>query len=329
VHLGRSQQGFNACGELSVDIADLGNHWLELMRCGDFEEAWRVSDAITRAHAGVDCRNWPRHRQLVWDGTPLENKRVLVRCYHGLGDTIQYARLLAPASAIAREIILWAQAPLLPLLETVPGSGKVLPLHDGEPDVERDVDIEIAELAHALRITPASLALQIPYVHIGSAPRLRSDRLVVGLVWAAGEWDARRSIPVELLAPLAGIAGIHWEVLQRGPARAQWCHKFAEAAHISDIVEEARRLMALDLLVTVDTCSAHLAGALGVPVWTLLHADPDWRWMRERSDTFWYPTMRLFRQSRAGDWASVMVQVSEALQGLRRWSTQCEGSWFD
>jgi hypothetical protein len=314
----RSQQGFNARGELGTDTADLGNHWQELMRRGLFEEAWCVSDAIARIHAGTDCRSRPRHQQFVWDGTPLKNKRVLVRCYHGLGDTIQYARLLAPASAIAREIIVWAQRALVPLLETVRGTGKILPLHDGEPDVERDVDIEIAELAHALRITPASLPRQIPYIHIASKPRLRSERLAVGLVWAAGDWDPRRSVPVELLAPLAGIAGIQWEVLQRGPARARWCHEFAAAAHIPDIVEEARQLRALDLLVTVDTCSAHLAGALGVPVWTLLHADPDWRWMRERSDTLWYPTMRLFRQPRAGDWASVLVQVGEALQRLRR-----------
>jgi hypothetical protein len=295
-------------------VQRLGTRWQELMRCGRFEAAWRVSDAIALEQAGVDCRRWPRHRQFLWDGTPLSGRRVLVRCYHGLGDTIQYARLLAPASTVAREIILFSQPLLIPLLSTVHGVGTLIPLHDGEPGVAYEVDIEIAELAHALRITLASLAGGIPYVHVEPGWRPRSQALAVGLVWSSGDWDPRRSVPLELLAPLGRIPGISWRIMQRGPALSQWCHEFARAPDITDIVDEARQLQALDLLITVDTLSAHLGGALGVPVWTLLHSDPDWRWMAGRSDTPWYPTMRLFRQPRAGEWGSVLASVSEALK---------------
>lgn len=291
---------------------DLGCLWQELMRRGRFEEAWRLSDRIGR-QAGSRSPTCPRHLQQIWDGTPLTGKRVLVRCYHGLGDTIQYARLLNPLAMRAREVIVWAQPLLLPLLRTVRGVGTLLPLHDGEPQVDRDVDIEIAELCHALRITEASLPGQIPYVQIEPAQRSLSGRRAVGLVWAAGGWDPRRSVPVELLASLAAVPGIDWQVLQRGPASGQWRHEFAQAPPIADIVDEARHLRALDLLITVDTFSAHLAGALGVKVWTLLHADPDWRWMTGRSDTPWYPSMRLFRQPHAGDWEPVLGEVIQAL----------------
>lgn len=306
---------------------DLARRWQGLMRRGCFEQAWRVSDAILRAQAGAGNRHRPRHEQAVWDGTPLEGKRVLVRCYHGLGDTIQYARFLEPASQRARQIIVWAQPLLIPLLRSVRGAHRILPLHDGEPDVDREVDIEIAELGHALRITQASLPLRNPYVDIGPTARPPSASPAVGLVWAAGDWDPRRSLPVELLGTLGSIPGPTWHVLQQGPARAQWCHEFARVPRITDVVDEARHLRALDLLVSVDTFSAHLAGALGVPVWTLLHADPDWRWMTGRSDTPWYPTMRLFRQPRPGDWPSVLDQVCRALKE-RMCSSSLRESWF-
>lgn len=302
-----------ACSDRGLD---LGSCWQALMRQGRFEEAWRVSDEIARTQVGVDCRRWPRHRQFIWDGTPLAGKRVLVRCYHGLGDTIQYARLLERVARLAGEVTVWAQPLLIPLLRRVRGAGRVIALHEDEPGVDRDVDIEIAELCYALRVTEACLPGAIPYVHIDAAPRSPGP-LQVGLVWASGSWDPRRSVPVELLAALGRVPEVCWQVLQRGPARGQWCHEFARVPQITDIVDEARQLKALDLLITVDTFSAHLAGALGVPVWTLLHADPDWRWMSHRSDTPWYPTMRLFRQRRAGAWEAVIADVSKALNGYR------------
>jgi ADP-heptose:LPS heptosyltransferase len=118
------------------------------------------------------------------------------------------------------------------------------------------------------------------------------------------------------MQPLMQLESIAWKVLQRGPALTQWSHRQAEAPRIANIVEEAMELQRLDLLITVDTLSAHLAGALGVRTWTLLPAEADWRWMIDRDDTPWYPTMRLFRQPRPGDWCSVIQQVRAAVQSF-------------
>jgi hypothetical protein len=283
------------------------------MRGGDFEAAWRVSDAVLRSRAGASCAHWPRHEQWVWNGEPLDGKRVLVRCYHGLGDTLQFIRYAARLQAVAREVIVWAQPELIPLLSTARGIDRLLPLHDGAPDAEFDADVEVMELAHIFRDTPATLPAEVPYLHADPAPLPRDGRLAVGLVWKAGGWDERRSIPPELLAPLAEIPSVKLHVLQRGPGLAERPAGLGIDSGSDDVLETARVMKALDLVVTVDSMPAHLAGALGVPTWTLLHADPDWRWMEGRDDSPWYPTMRLIRQERAGGWAGVVARVAADL----------------
>ena len=123
------------------------------MRRGDFAAAWEVSDRIIAARApGEQCWHLPRHEQWVWDGRPLADRTVLVRCYHGLGDTIQFARFLPLLASVAGETVVWAQPALLGLLARLPSVGRLLPLHDGDPNVDYDVDVEIMELAHALRV---------------------------------------------------------------------------------------------------------------------------------------------------------------------------------
>jgi hypothetical protein len=287
------------------------------MMSGRFEEAWRVSDELQRMRSvGDPLAEEPRHLQRVWDGTPMTGRRVLVRCYHGLGDTIQYVRLLPQLRAIASAVILWVQPKLVPLLDGLPGADEVLPLHDGEPDVGYDVDVELAELMHALRITLETVPTRVPYVP-RTAPTVRTrgceDRAIVGLVWQSGGWDERRSIPYHTLAPLGAIPDIEWRLFQHGPALADWHHDFGNACAFETLLEETRAMRDLDLLVSVDTFPAHLAGALGVPVWTLLHAEADWRWMRDRSDTPWYPSMRLLRQPAPENWRDVIAQVCREL----------------
>jgi hypothetical protein len=284
------------------------------MRRGAFEEAWTISDAVLRARVGVPCWHWPRHQQYLWDGTPLADKRALVRCYHGLGDTIQFIRYAPLIKEVAREVLVWAQPALLPLLRTMRGIDRLLPLHDGAPDVGYDVDVESMELPHICRTTLATIPAEIPYLHVAPAALPRQERVAVGLVWAAGDWQhKRRSIPWPLLAPLATIPGVALYILQRGPALEQYQHGVGILSGTHDVVEEARLMRALDLVISVDTMPAHLAGALGVPVWTLLDAAADWRWMDEREDSPWYPTMRLFRQACPGAWEPVVARVMAEL----------------
>jgi Glycosyltransferase family 9 (heptosyltransferase) len=289
---------------------------MDHMRRGRFEAAWAVSDAVLRARAGVPCWHLPRHLQYVWDGTPLAGRRILVRCYHGLGDTIQFIRYMPRLKALAATVSVWAQPPLLPLLRTVHGIDRLLPLHDGTPDVAYDVDVEVMELPHVFRTTLATIPAEIPYFQVEPTPLPRQGRLAVGLAWRAGEWDARRSIPFALLGPLWEVPGITWYVLQRGPGLTERRAGFGILPEAENLFEEARLIRALDLVISVDTMPAHLAGALAVPVWTLLPAQADWRWMDGRDGSPWYPTMRLFRQARGGAWEPVIARVAAALERL-------------
>jgi hypothetical protein len=290
--------------------------WTRHMRRGEWAAAWEVSDAVLRARAGVPRWHLPRHEQYVWDGTPLAGRRVLVRCYHGLGDTIHFIRYAPLVKALAAEVTVWAQPALLPLLATARGIDRLLPLHDGAPDAEYDVDVELMELPHVFRTTLETVPAEVPYLHADPAPLPRDGRLAVGVVWGSGEWDDRRSIPFPLLAPLAEVPGVALHVLQDGPALEERPPNFGILSGTGTPLGDARVMRALDLVVTVDSMPAHLAGALAVPTWTLLHADADWRWMEGRDDSPWYPTMRLFRQERPGRWAPVVARVAAELARL-------------
>lgn len=303
-------------------LSERADEWMREMRRGDWEAAWRISDEIRAQRRGLEPRDsqtgqWlPRHLQWVWDGSPLAGKHVLVHCYHGLGDTVQFVRFVPLLKCSAAHVTVLGQGQLLPLLETVRGIDTLLELNDEPCEAQRDVDIEIMELPHALRTTLRTLPATVPYIHIKSdrgrkPPRSRPR---VGLVWQSGSWDANRSVAPELMQSLTGIGAIDFRLLQRGPGLGSWRAATAEVPVINDILDEAAELSSLDLLVCVDTLSAHLAGALGVPTWLLLPAQADWRWMEGREDTPWYPTMRLFRQSRAGDWESVIARVARELR---------------
>jgi hypothetical protein len=188
---------------------------------------------------------------------------------------------------------------------------RLLPLHDGVPDVDYDVDVEIMELAHALRVTLDTLPADVPYFHVPPAAR-PSPYFNVGVVAQAGDWDVRRSVPPDQLADaLGGVPGVAMFNLQLGG-----CIPGTRDLSTADVLLAAARVQALDLVVSVDTMMAHLAGALGVPTWTLLQAEADWRWMEQRTDCPWYPRMRLFRQQQQGDWAHLVHCVSEALRQL-------------
>lgn len=281
---------------------------------GDFDGAWRVCDEVLakRLAHNEDCSRWPRDLQFVWTGEPIDDRVVLIRCYHGLGDTLQFVRLLAPLRARAAKVILWVQPQLLELVRTVRGVDQFEALHDGEPQVDYDVDVEVMEVPHVLRLTPAQIPTQVPYIYVPQPPlELDPSTLNVGLAWRSGDWLAERSIPDSALAPLADIAGVRWYSLQYPPLEPPL--RATELA-CADILEMGCRMRALDLIISVDTMTAHLAGALGLPVWTALPADCNWRWMRGRRDSPWYPTMRLFRQRAPGDWASVVEDTRLALE---------------
>jgi hypothetical protein len=285
------------------------DRWMAHVRRGDFAAAWDISDAVLRERAGRPCCHLPRHQQYLWDGTPL----------HGLGDTIQFVRYAPLIKTIARSVTFWAQPALIPLLRATHGIDRLLPLHDGVPEGEYDIDLEIMELPHIFRSTLDTLPATVPYLHV---PALDLDRALpcaamrVGLFWRTGEWDAQRAVPPSLASVLATVPGIQLCMVRRDYDAAGRPDYVVEIPYEEDIPGVARIMRGLDLVLSADSMPAHLAGALAVPVWVMLHSDPDWRWMEERDDSPWYPTMRLFRQQTAGEWRAVIERVADALVSL-------------
>jgi hypothetical protein len=291
--------------------------WFEQMRSGDFDAAWDISARLLRARAGATSDHLPRHYRWIWDGRPIDGARVLVRCYHGLGDTIHFIRYAPLLRARAREVIVWAQPPLIPLLRGLPGIDRLLPLHEGAPDADFDVDLEVMELPFVFRTTVDTVPATVPYLRIQPDALPRPGGPAVGLVWRAGDWAEHRSIPFSELQPLFDLP-VTWYVLQGGPGLGERTPGFGRLRGTGDLVELARAVADLDLMITVDSMPAHLAGALGVQTWTLLAHAPDWRWMTDREDTPWYPTMRLIRQEQPGDWRGVIARLRGDLDTLLR-----------
>lgn len=290
--------------------------WTEAMRRGDFAAAWEISDGLLLARREADQTRLPRRCQSIWDGSAVEGKRVLVRCYHGLGDTLQFIRYAPLLKQIAAEVIVWVQPALIPLLRGVTGIDRMLPLHDGVPEVEYDVDVEVAELPYVFRTTLATIPARVPYLFVEPATLASDGRLRVGLIWQSGDWDERRSVPFSHLRRLARVRGVAWHILQRDGGAAGWDGELGVISGGENPLDDARVMRALDLVISVDTMTAHLAGALGVKTWTLLPCDADWRWMLERRDSPWYPTMRLFRQPAPGRWDLVINDLEFELRSL-------------
>jgi hypothetical protein len=316
-----------ATGASPVALAE--KRWMCAMLRGDFSAAWQISDTVLRTRAGQSAAHLPHHLRWVWDGTPLAGRTVLVRCYHGLGDTLQFIRLAPRLKRIADRVIVEAQPELLPLLASARGIDHLVPL-DSAAVPGAAVEIESMEVPHALRLPLPDIPAEVPYLavpdeRLAAARRLVAKypgRLKVGVTWAAGQWDARRSLPLEALRPLAALPEVVLFSLQRGPALEALARTGAPPlvrplGEAADMLETAAIVSHLDLIVTVDTMIAHLAGAIARPVWTLLHYGADWRWLLDREDSPWYPTMRLFRQSAPGAWKPVVVRLAGELSHLR------------
>ncbi len=290
----------------SITIQDSAAAWDAAMRAGAFEAAWSVNDAVLAARdpADRDDPGAPYHQRWVWDGRPFDGRRVLVRCYHGLGDTLQFWRYLAPLRARAASLTVEVQPELLALLAGSPGPDRLVPFDPAHPAPPQECDIEIMELAHALRLRPPPA----PYLHVPPMERPEAGPLI-GLCWSAGGWDPRRSMPLGLLRDLPGCL----ISLQRGEAAAG--SGLPDPLHQSpSVLRTAQLMMTLDAVVTVDTMVAHLAGALGRPTFLLLQHRADWRWMEGRSDSPWYPSMRLYRQAVAGEWRAPVARLRHDLQ---------------
>lgn len=307
-----AQFGQSACRLLMADLER-----------GFVQYEWRWRKPGYRQHL-------ESYQQPLWLGdAPLQGKTLLVHREQGLGDTLHMCRYAPLLAAQGARVILRVQAPLKTLLAGVAGVHAVI--DDADPLPAFDLHIPLLSLPLALRTRLDDIPAAVPYVHAdaerAAAWRARlgpSAKPRLGLAWAGNpkhDNDAARSIPLTriqcLLAPR-----FDWIALQPDPRAADRALMQelpalrGYAAEQTDFDETAALVAQLDLVICVDTAIAHLAGAMGKPVWLLLPFAPDWRWMLEREDSPWYPSMRLFRQRREGDWDEVLDRVAQALAAL-------------
>lgn len=292
---------------------------------GDYETGWKQYEWRWKAPS---FPSKPRNlSEPLWTGEPLEGKRIFIYAEQGHGDTLQFLRFIPAIAARGGEIILEVQPALKRLVTGMQGVRTIL--GQGEPIPPYDVQCPMMSLPLAFGLTldtippPASLPycpkeLNLPVPDWGQPLR-------IGLAWAGNpqhKEDQRRSIPLELFAPLGDIPQASFVSLLRGPVtnEIQKVSAFLPiinaCAVANDFTEVADQIEALDLVITVDTAIAHLAATMNKPTWLLIPYAPDWRWLRSGETSPWYPSIRIFRQNKLGDWAQVIENVREELAQL-------------
>jgi hypothetical protein len=261
----------------------------------------------------------------MWDGSPLDGRTILIHFEQGFGDAIQVARYLPLVAQRGGRVILEMPDDLIELIKRVGGVAEVVRMNDPLPPF--DVYLPIMSLPCVFQTRLETIPRDVQYLDASETRVQRfAEKLTgvarprVGIVWAGKSVpDPLRSVQPALLTQLADT-GVRWVSLQKGEANASSLpHELSTidlAPDLRDFADTAAAMINLDLILTIDTAAAHLAGALGRRTWTLIPFSPDWRWMTQREDCPWYPTMRLFRQARRGDWSNVIDAVAAELRQM-------------
>ncbi len=295
-----------------------------LLLQGDFERGWpEYRWRYSLAHTAALDRKVQRPR---WDGDPIPGQTLLIHDEQGYGDTLQFIRLVSAAKARSgAHVVLEVHPDLMPIVQRVAGVD-IVPRGQVPPPF--DVHCELMSLPMAIGLRMTDLPGPVPYLSAddGRVAKWRQRLASLPRPWIALAWagrpthsnDANRSLALTDLAPLA-LPGVTYLAIQKGPAAAQAAAAppgmriVPLDAEIADFEDTAAILSLADLLVSVDSSPVHLAGGLNRPAWVMLPFLPDWRWLLQRSDTPWYPSLRLFRQPAPGDWKTVLHDVGQAL----------------
>ncbi|HTW93713.1 MAG TPA: tetratricopeptide repeat protein [Tepidisphaeraceae bacterium] len=294
---------------------------------GRFVQGWSEFDWREQCLPEAARKNFSQPR---WNGGDLNGRTILLHAEQGLGDTLQFIRYVPLVAERGGRILLSCQRELAPLLQSFPGIQQVLT--EEQPLRSFDAHCPLMTLPQVFRTTLESIPGHVPYIipPRGAILPSSSASLRVGLAWAgqpAHRHDRSRSVALQQLSPLARIPNVHFFTLQKGPAAAQASNPppgmaITDCLHLlTDMSQTASLIAQLDLVITVDTSIAHLAGAMAKPVWVLLPFVPDWRWMLDRADSPWYPTMRLFRQEKQGEWKGAIGAIASALRKLAEQKT--------
>ena len=319
---------YNRAIELKPDLAVAHfSRAMILLRDANFAVGWK--DYEWR----VKLPNFPLEvrEESLWDGSNLRGQTLLVHAEQGLGDTLQFIRFVPLLKALAPDVIVRVQTPLVPLLRE---SGFCV-FGDDDPLPNFDWQVPLLSLPRILGTNLSNIPDRVPYL-LADQPsaarwheRLKNfDGFKVGIAWQGNPKhvaDRQRSIPLASFAPLAQVPNVRLVSLQKdtGPDQIAKCAEVVPVETLDGLDEQGGAFMDtaavmtnLDLVVTSDTAVAHLAGALGLSVWVALSAAADWRWLADRDDSPWYPTMRLFRQSTPGDWSVVFERIAAEVAGV-------------
>jgi len=299
-----------------------------LLMHGDFSVGWPYFEWRKRIEGAPYSRGL---KEPEWDGRDAPGKTLLLHHEGGFGDSLQYIRYVPMVRGRVGRIILEIPQTLLPLFEPIEGIDQFV-IRD-QPLPHFDVQISLPSLTRVLKTEVSTIPNSVPYLK-APADRLaqwaarvpRDCRLRVGLCWAGNPkqgGDGLRTLPLETLLPISGVAGVQFFSLQVGVDASKrpsgvFDGLVDETAQIRDFADTAALAEQMDLVISVDTSVAHLAGALARPVWLLTPFVSDYRWLLERSDSPWYPTMRLFRQEAYGDWSGALAKMAEALRSAVR-----------
>jgi hypothetical protein len=312
---------------------------IDQLRNGDFRRGWWKFEARLVASPGLVPRRVFTEPRWFGDAAEIAGRTLLLHSEQGHGDAIQFVRYVKVVKALGATVLLEGHPGLLPLYRELPDVSGVFALNDRLPPF--DLQCPLLSLPLAFRTDLTSIPAIVPYL---AAPpdrvalwqrRLRQrfrtgvgrqgEARRIGVAWsgnAAYPADHERSMPLSALERLLADTEHEFHVVQTEirpadrPVLLRQPHMRDHSEHLADFADTAALLSQLDLLIAVDTSVAHLAGALGVPVWLMLPARADWRWLTRRDDSPWYPTMRLFRQTQPGDWRGVVAQVTSALREL-------------
>jgi hypothetical protein len=296
---------------------------------------WHLAEGnFALGWAEYEYRESARHArrkfsQPQWRGEPLQGARILLHADQGFGDALQCVRYVPLVAARGGEVILGVQKRLHRLLARTEGARQVIRTDETPPAFTWHCPLLSLPFAFATDLS--TIPARVPYVipdpaHVEAwGQRLRGNSLRIGLAWGGNPnypHELWRSIPLERLAPLTNLEDTTFYSLQMG-APARQVRQLGPRVHIinlqdeqKDFADAAAIVAHLDLVISIDTSVAHLAGAMGKPVWILLNNSPDWRWLLEREDSPWYPTARLFRQSTFGNWQEVVARVERELRRL-------------
>ncbi len=295
--------------------------------CAYSREIWQEAGKIMKSRWALPDWAAPAFQGPRWDGSPLNGKTIVAFHEQGFGDTIQFARYLPMVKQRGGTVYLACQQALEGLMIGMRGVDGIIRVGATVPPF--DFQIPLASLPGIFQTTINNIPCEVPYLQADPEKvaywkqELKPQKgFKVGIVWqgnAKVNGDQLRSIPLRFFEAFARIKGLKLVSLQKGPGTEQLASSSISSSilNLNDRLETfsdtSAAMMNLDLIVTSDTSIAHLAGALSVPVWTALQFVPDWRWFLGRADSPWYPTMRLFRQKRFGDWSEVFGRIATEL----------------